>query len=69
MNTSIITGMTIKEIYKALIYCKHKDGALCGMCPYSKYGGSGRCSSLLLDDAAKMLNSLEHLVKDKENMK
>lgn len=61
------TGMTIKEISKALIYCKHNDGALCNMCPYSKW--PGRCSKMLLDDAAKMLNSLEHLVRRNENEK
>ena len=63
----LITGMTIEEISKALIYCKHKNGALCNLCPYAKW--PGRCSTLLLDYAAQMLISLGHLVKDKENTK
>ena len=61
----MITGMTITEISKALIYCKHKDMSLCAMCPYIKYPVD--CSKRLLDDAAKMLISLQHLSDEKKH--
>lgn len=39
-----------EDVVKALIYCKHKDGELCNMCPYGRF--APHCSSILLDDAA-----------------
>ena len=45
------------EITRALIYCKHKDGALCNMCAYAKYTG-GHCSARLLTDASDRINEL-----------
>lgn len=48
--------MSDKDICKALIYCKHSDGALCNMCPYAKF--TPNCSKVLLDDAANRIREL-----------
>ena len=45
-----------EDIVKALIYCKHKDGELCDMCPYGRY--APHCSSMLLDAAAARIKEL-----------
>ena len=56
--------MSNADISKALIYCKHNDGALCDMCQYSKYGSN--CSKQLLTDASDRIKLLESLLKNKE---
>ena len=48
--------MSNEDICKALIYCKHSDGALCNMCPYANFGHN--CSKMLLDDAANRIKEL-----------
>lgn len=45
-----------EDIVKALIYCKHRDGKLCDMCPYGKYAPD--CSHMLLDAAADRIREL-----------
>ena len=48
--------MSNEDICKALIYCRHSDGALCNMCPYSRF--SSNCSKFLLSDAAERIREL-----------
>ena len=56
--------MSNADICRALIYCKHSDGALCNMCPYGDRGNT--CSKQLLDDASNRIKLLESLLKNKE---
>ena len=56
--------MSNADICKALIYCKHSDGALCDICPYSDRGHT--CSKQLLDDASNRITKLESELKDLE---
>lgn len=44
------------ELVKALIYCKHNDGALCNMCAYGRF--APHCSDVLLDAAVDRIREL-----------
>lgn len=52
------------EISLALLYCRHKDGALCNVCPYAIY--TPNCSHHLLTDASRRIRELIEEVKEHE---
>ena len=48
---------TDEQIIVALLYCRHRDGELCNICPYSCIAG-GQCSNRLLTDASRRIKEL-----------
>lgn len=57
--------VTDTELLKALVYCRNRDGDLCGMCAYSAIAG-GECSNVLLREAR---DRIKELIKENEELK